>query len=100
MLRAKDFEQAFEEMMISLPPRATNLIGKRPHMENDREFLPLQAADLLASYVRDKLASESQNKEFRNIIWEALTSSGSNLDASLSTEALLDLRRRIENKQR
>jgi len=56
--RAIDFQHAFNDMMTSLPPKATNLIGKRPHMEDDLEFLPLQAADLLASYVRQKLEAE------------------------------------------
>ena len=68
MLHAKVFEQAFKDMMVSLPKRATDLIGRRPHMEDDRELLPLQAADLLASYVRYKIASESLRREFRNFV--------------------------------
>jgi len=80
MLRAKDFERAFDEMMTSLPKKATNLIGKRPHMEDDLEFLPLQAADLLASYVRFKLAAESRGESFDCVVWEALCNSAQNLN--------------------
>jgi hypothetical protein len=94
--READFEQAFKEMMTSLPARATNLIGKRPHMEDDLEFLPLQAADLLAAYVRQKLAAEARGEIFQNVVWEALADGPMNLDASLSTHALSDLRQRIE----
>lgn len=94
--RQKDFDRAFEEMMTSLPMNATKLIGKRPHMEDDLEFLPLQASDLLASYVRFKLAAESRGERFDNVIWEALCNVGQNLDAFLTTDALRDLRRRIE----
>jgi hypothetical protein len=94
--REKDFEDAFNDMMISLPPRATNLIGKRPHMEDDLKFLPLQAADLLASYLRQKIAAEARGEVFQNEVYEALANGPANLDASLSTDALLDLRRRFE----
>ena len=96
MLHAKVFERAFEEMMLSLPKHATDLINKRPRMEDDRRFLPLQAADLLASYVRHKLVTESHGDKFRNEVWEALSSSRSYLDASLTTDAPLDLRQRFE----
>jgi len=47
MLPGKVFERAFKEMMLSLPKRATDLISKRPHMEDDRNFLPLQALTCL-----------------------------------------------------
>jgi uncharacterized protein DUF3800 len=53
MLNAKLFEVAFDDMMISLPRKATDLIGRRPRMENDKLFVPLQAADLLAWHVRN-----------------------------------------------
>jgi len=96
MLPGKVFERAFKEMMLSLPKRATDLISKRPHMEDDRNFLPLQAADLLGSYVRHKLKIEADGNDFKSAVWEALSSSGSNLDASLTTRALLDLRSRFE----
>ncbi len=98
--REKDFDRAFEEMMTSLPKKATTLIGKRPHMEDDLEFLPLQAADLLASYVRFKLAAEARGERFESVVWEALCNVGPNLNAPLTTESLLDLRRRIEEKLR
>ncbi len=96
MLHGKVFEQAFEEMMTSLPKPATRLIGKRPHMEDDLEFLPLQAADLLASYVRFKLAADARGEDFDCAVWKALCDCAQNLDAFLTTDALLDLRRRIE----
>lgn len=94
--READFQQAFSDMMTALPPQATRLISRSPHMENDREFLPLQAADLLASYLRFKLAAEARGEVFGNHIWEALVTSPLNLDATLTTDALIDLRRRIE----
>jgi len=53
MLNAKLFEVAFDDMMTALPRKATDLIGKRPRMENDKLFVPLQAADLLAWHVRN-----------------------------------------------
>ena len=97
---ANFFEQAFKDMMVSLPPEATNLIGKRPHMEDDLEFLPLQAADVLAAYVRQKIAAEARGETFQNVVWEALAEGPPNLDAALTTEALRDLRRRIEAKHK
>ncbi|HTW86714.1 MAG TPA: hypothetical protein VMD75_01795, partial [Candidatus Binataceae bacterium] len=59
--------------------------------------LPLQAADLLASYVRQKYAADARGEEFRNVIWDVLTADNgpANLSADLTTEALVDLRRRI-----
>lgn len=98
--RQKDFDHAFEDMMISLPKRVTSLIGKRPHMEDDLEFLPLQASDLLASYLRFKLSVEARGEKFDCAIWKALCKVGVNLDAFLTTNALIDLRRRIEEKLR
>jgi hypothetical protein len=93
MLHANLFEQAFKDMMVALPERATKLIGKRPHMEDDLEFLPLQAADLLASYVRFKLAAEARGKIFKNKVWDALCDCGKNLNALIATEGLRELRR-------
>jgi len=49
-------------------------------------------------YVRQKLATESRGEVFKNVVWEALCDGPKNLDASLSTEALIDLRHRIEEK--
>lgn len=96
--REIDFEHAFNDMMTSLPPKTTNLIGKRPHMEDDLKFLPLQAADVLAAYVRQKLVAEARGETFQNVVWEALANGPSNLDAALSTDALVDLRRRLAAK--
>ena len=65
-------------------------------MEDDRGFLPLQAADLLASYVRFKLAAEARGEVFDCAIWNMLATDRQNLNASLTPEALMDLRHRIE----
>lgn len=96
--RAVDFEKAFEEMCTALPIRVIGLLGKRPHMENDLKFVPLQAADLVASYLRYKLAFEARGEVFQNVIWTAFTKGRKNLDASLTQENLFGLRKRLERE--
>jgi hypothetical protein len=47
-----DIGLAFDVMKRSLPSEAQKLIRGKPHFEDDKTFLPLQAADFLAWHLR------------------------------------------------
>jgi hypothetical protein len=45
--------EAWDRYMASRPANIRNLYGARPRFENDQNFLPLQAADFWAWWVRE-----------------------------------------------
>lgn len=45
-------ERAFSTYQDSMPPEHAHLVGRTPRFEDDEKFLPLQAADMLAWWMR------------------------------------------------
>ena len=93
MLHSKVFEAAFDKEYGALPKAAYDLLARRPHMEDDKEFLPLQGADLLASYFRYSILN---GEHFGSPIWKALEQKEV-LDLSLNKQRLLELSRTLWN---
>jgi len=95
MLHGKVFEDAYQAMMRELPIEAIRRIGKKSRMENDKEFLPLQAADLLAWHFRNDLVYKWQNQLYESPVWAALKNVR-HMDLSMTTGFMTEQRRRLE----
>jgi hypothetical protein len=64
---------AYKKIMDEWPEITNRLLCKEPHWEDDKSFLPLQAADLLAYCVRaERDTGERQDKVLRSPIFPAL----------------------------
>jgi hypothetical protein len=55
------------------PPRFKPLLGQRPIHRDEKEFLPLQAADLLAWQSRRFYDEKARGNKYSNPTWEALS---------------------------
>jgi Protein of unknown function (DUF3800) len=100
MLHAKVFEQAFEEMMRSaIPKAALDLFARKPHMENDLTFLPLQAADFLARHMREEYEIAAGRIERVWLVREALRTIPV-IDAPLHHHALQYLKQALAQRKK
>jgi hypothetical protein len=95
MLHGKVFEDAYQAMMMELPIEVTRCIGRKSRMEDDKEFLPLQAADLLAWHFRNDLVHKWDNHLYESPIWAALKNVR-HMDLSMTTGFMTEQRRRLE----
>ena len=60
-------------MMTHLPPNLTALLHGRPRFEDDKEVLPLQAADLWAWHVRRQHFEAMNGNRWESPVWSELT---------------------------
>jgi hypothetical protein len=90
-MKARFFEKSYRAMIASLPKNATELLARKSRMENDRKFLPLQAADLLAWNVRNSLQDAASDA---SPTWMALKTMHIG-DASIDRDVMIRLRRGI-----
>jgi len=59
VIKKKQAKKAYKQIFKVYPPDVTALLGrKEPRFENDKEFNPLQASDLLAYCVRVRYESD------------------------------------------
>jgi len=74
VIKRKQAEKAYKEMFRVYPADVTGLLGrKEPRFENDKQFNPLQASDLLAYCVRARHESDPRYDRVRESpIYDAL----------------------------
>jgi len=66
VIKRKQAEAAYKEMFKVYPSDVTDLLGrKEPRFENDKQFNPLQAADLLAYCVRARYETDPSYEDVR-----------------------------------
>jgi hypothetical protein len=85
-----------EDAIHDLPHKAARMIKCFRH-DTDDNFYPLQAADLLASYVREDLLAQTQGQTFASPVWNALMLIP-RIDVPLTERVLAEIRARIEAK--
>jgi len=76
-----------------------DLIAKYPHCRDDKEFLPLQAADLFAWHVRKVYEASNVGHVYDTRTWNILDSI-ERLDFSITEMELRDVRETVVAKQR
>lgn len=87
----KELESGHRAMRAQIPKRASDLVAQEPKFENDKEFLPLQAADLFAYYFGRNAFLISRGQYLESPIWNAFADI-SCIDASLYEEDLRELK--------
>ena len=70
--REKHIIETYVAFMKHLPAELTSLLYKRPRFEDDKEVLPIQAADLWAWHVRRQYYERARNSVWESPIWDAL----------------------------
>jgi hypothetical protein len=72
--RERHINEAYKAMMMFLPKERTALLANRPRFEDDRDFLPLQMADLLAWHSRRDYYEQLtfNGRRLKSNIWDAL----------------------------
>ena len=96
--RERNIVEAYKGMADKLPRSHMDLLVGKPRFEDDREFLPLQMADLLAWHCRRDYAHQlATGKQYESPVWDELR--------TLSGKALLmrpvhlsDFKRRWDQK--
>lgn len=79
----KELESGYRSMLTQFPQVAADLVAHKPEFKDDKEFMPLQAADLFAYYIGAEIQLRSRGEELKSPVWAAL-SAVSCIDASLS----------------
>ncbi|MGA6974719.1 MAG: DUF3800 domain-containing protein [Candidatus Binatus sp.] len=90
----QELESGYRSIRAKFPPVAVDLIAHEPKFEDDKEFVPLQAADLFAYYIGLEIQLRSRGEELKSPVWTAL-SAVSCIDASLSDADLRDMSRNV-----
>jgi len=74
VIKRRQAEKAYKEIFKVYPPDVTDLLGrKEPRFENDKQFNPLQASDLLAYCVRVRYESDPRlDSVKRSPVYESL----------------------------
>jgi hypothetical protein len=86
-----DFVQRAWDFGASQSPEYLKpFIGEKPAHQSEREFLPLQAADLIAWHARHYFLERSYGREFESPIWSAL-SALPRVESEMSRERLLKI---------
>jgi len=86
-----ELESGYRSMMLRVPKRATDRIARQPDFRNDKEFLPLQAADLFAWHIGRDGSLRERGEKLDSEVWAAL-SDPPPIDASIDYDDLGDLR--------
>jgi len=63
--------EAWDAFRASADPEIRDLIGSFPSFQDDKKFLPLQAADFMAWWVRKMATEESDGKTRARLPWKA-----------------------------
>jgi hypothetical protein len=96
--RERNISAAYEGMMERLPKQMTDLLVGRPRFEDDKYFLPLQMADLLAWHGRRDYAEQITSRgarRWQSSVWDALrTTQGKAL--LLKSSDLAEFKRRSD----
>jgi hypothetical protein len=96
--RERDIQAAWKGMVMGLPEELKGILIGRPRFEDDRCFLPLQMADLLAWHFRRnyyEILSSNRTRQLESNVWHALrTINGKEL--YLTPAVLLESKRRAE----
>lgn len=69
----KELESGHRSMRERVPKRAVDLVAHEPKFEDDKEFLPLQAADLFAYYFGRNTYLIARGRHLESPIWDALS---------------------------
>ncbi len=86
-----ELERGYRSLMLRAPRRATDLIAQPPEFRDDKEFLPLQAADLLAFQVGREGLLRQRGEILTSSVWLAL-SDPPPLDASVDLDDLAQIK--------
>jgi hypothetical protein len=74
-MKEGDFAQsAWNFGANNMPKAVKSFLGDRPTHRDEKTFLPLQAADMLAWHTRRYYAERSHGREFNDPVWKALRS--------------------------
>ncbi len=96
--RERNIAEAYRGMIEKLPKSAMDLLVGKPRYEDDREFLPLQMADLLAWHSRRDYAEQlAVGKQYESPVWDELRTVGGK-SLLMRPMHLLDFKRRWEQK--
>ena len=66
-------QRTWQFTVENIPANFKPLLGNRPIHRNEKDFLPLQAADLLAWYSRRFYAEKFNGTEYADPVWKALS---------------------------
>jgi hypothetical protein len=69
----RELADGYQSICKALPQRAVKLIAHEPQFQNDKEFMPLQAADLFAYYVGRETYERSRKRQLESAIWTRLS---------------------------
>ena len=79
-----DLALFFDFMAKHLPPEARNLIARVPHHGSDKDYLPLQAADMLAWHLRRQHERGDVERRLNKLFWNE----GGHLTSHLGDERI------------
>jgi len=88
-----ELASGYRSLLKRLPKYASDLVAYEPQFQDDKEFRPLQAADLFAYYFGRKTFLISQGKDLESAIWDAMSEINC-IDASVDEN---DLRRMTQD---
>jgi hypothetical protein len=96
--RDRNIKDAYRGMIENLPKSAMDLLVGKPRFEDDREFLPIQMADLFAWHCRRDYAEQfATGKQYESPVWDELrTLNGKSL--LMRPMHLIDFKRRWQQK--
>jgi hypothetical protein len=72
VVKPGQLEEAYQIIINRLEPRDAELLPRKPSFKNDKEFVPLQAADLIAWHVRRDCFERANGKTLQSPVWDAL----------------------------
>jgi uncharacterized protein DUF3800 len=98
LISRRQAAKAYKRIFSDWPDLAQRLFRKEPHWENDRQFLPLQAADLIAYCVRAIRDPDKRHDRVRNSPVLAALRSIPTVLAYAGNEKMQYLRDRIKKK--
>jgi hypothetical protein len=90
VVRPAQLDTAYKIIMGRLDRKDADLIASKPCFKNDKEFMPLQAADLIACYLRRASFEKEKGGELLSPVWAALQATPC-ADFSLDRNDMLDI---------